>query len=75
MLQFNCSDIVSEFAACEANLTSYDVITKIRSSFNSYLVDAVYALAHTLDTMQRFCAMHGVRATGSCLSVQPIRSI
>ena len=72
--QFNCSatkSIVSGFAACKANLTSYDAVTKIRSSFNSYLIDAVYALAQALDSIYRCSAMHGVRALGSCPSVQP----
>lgn len=52
--QFNCSATKlndSNIAACDADLTSYHAITKIRSSFVSYLIDAVYALAYALDSI------------------------
>ena len=72
--QFNCSatkSIDSGFAACEANLTSYEAVTKIRSPFSAYLIDAVYALAHALDGIYSYSSMHGERAPDICPSVQP----
>lgn len=72
--QFNCTATTSndsEFAACEANLTSHHAIHKIRSSFVSYLIDAVYALAHALDGIYNCSATHGTSSTDHCPSVQP----
>ena len=69
---FNCSatkSIDSRDAVCEANLTSYHAITKIRSSYLPYLIDAVYALAHALDSINRCSTIHG--KTRSCPSIQP----
>lgn len=72
--QFNCSATKSndsEFEACETNLTSFHAITKIRSSFISYLIDAVYALAHALDGIYNCSAAFGKQSTDHCPSVQP----
>ena len=72
--QFNCSAanlIDSGVAECDKNLTSYHSITKIRSSFVPYLIDAVYALAHALDSIYRCSTTDGVQAIDSCPSVQP----
>ena len=72
--QFNCSATSSNdsgMATCVANLTSYHAVTKIRSSFVSYLIDAVYALAHALDGIYSCSTPHGAHAADSCPSVQP----
>ncbi|XP_078364650.1 extracellular calcium-sensing receptor-like [Oculina patagonica] len=72
--QFNCSAIKSndsEFDACEANLTSFHAISKIRSSFISYLIDAVYALAYALDAIYNCSAAHGKASGDDCPSLQP----
>lgn len=68
--QYNCSGSKSHdprMAACDKRLTSYQSINKIRSSFTSYLIDAVYALAHALDSMYRCSNVEG----HSCPSVHP----
>ena len=73
-LQFNCTPTNSTnfgSATCEANLTSYHAVTKISSSFVSYLIDAVYALAHALDSIYHCSALHDQRITGNCPSLQP----
>ena len=72
--QFNCSatnSTDSGFTACEENLTSYHAVTKMRSSWVPYLIDAVYALAHALHSIYRCSAMHGARVADSCPSFQP----
>lgn len=69
--QFNCSVTESNDSGCGANLTSFHAITKIRSSFISYLIDAVYALAHALDEIYNCSAAHGMQSTDHCPSVQP----
>ena len=70
----NCSTTKSNdswVAACKENLTSYKAVTKIRSSFVPYVIDAVNALAHALDSMYRCSTMPGTLPTGRCPSVQP----
>ena len=55
-LHFNCSATNSDdsgLALCEANLTVHHALQKIRDSFVSYLIDAVYAIAHALDNIYR----------------------
>ena len=72
--QFNCSATKSNDSgveACTANLTSYQAVTKIRNSYASYLIDAVYALAHALDGIYSCSTPHGAPAKDSCPSVQP----
>lgn len=67
--QFNCSATHSRgsgVAVCDANLTSYHAVTKIRSSFVSYLIDAVYALAHALNSIYLCPSIKG-----QCPSLQP----
>ena len=73
--QFNCSATrsnVSGVAACAANLTAYQAGTKIRNAFISYLIDAVYALAHALDGIYSCSTKHAARPSESCPSVHPI---
>ena len=70
--QFNCSAkklTDPGIAFCDTNSTSYNIV--IRSPFNSFLIDAVYALAHALDDIYRCSAMYGVRATSRCPKTQP----
>ena len=72
--QFNCSATKSNasgVAACAANLTSYQAITKIRNAYASYLIDAVYALAHALDGIYGCSTKHAAEPTDGCPSVQP----
>lgn len=72
--QFNCSAVKTndlEVDACAANLTSFHAITKIRSSFIPYLIDAVYALAYALDGIYNCSVAHGNLTTGHCPSLQP----
>lgn len=73
--QFNCSatNLIDSGVrpACDKNLTSYHSVTKIRSSFVSYVIDAVYALAHALDSIYRCSTTDGVQPLDSCPSVQP----
>ena len=51
--QFNCSARAgqSKIAVCAENLTSYQAVNNLRSSFVPYVIDAVYALAHALDSI------------------------
>ena len=72
--QFNCSRtkyIDSGVAPCETNLTAHDAVTKLRSFFVSYIIDAVNALARALDSIYRCSAIPGTLPTGSCPSVRP----
>ena len=74
-LQFNCSAFKSNDSGvppCEANLTLHDALQKIRGSFVSYLIDAVYAIAHSLDSIYR-CSLtiHGAGKRGKCPPVKP----
>ena len=74
-LQFNCSALKSNdsgVAPCEANLTLHHALQKIRGSFVSYLIDAVYAIAHALDSIYR-CShtIHGAGKRGKCPPVKP----
>ena len=75
-LHFNCSATNSNeqsgVALCEANLTLHHALQKIRGSFVSYTIDAVYAIAHALDNIYR-CSrtIHGAGKRGKCPSVKP----
>ena len=53
-------------------MTSYYSVSKLQSPFHSYLIDAVVALAHALDTIYNCSPLHGAQATNSCPSVEPI---
>ena len=76
-LHFNCSatnsNEQSRVAPCETNLTLHHALQKIRGSFVSYIIDAVYAIAHALDNIYR-CSLtiHGAGKRGKCPSVKPI---
>ena len=75
-LHFNCSATNSNeqsgVALCEANLTLHHALQKIRGSFVSYTIDAVYAIAHALDNIYR-CSrtIHGAGKRGKCPPVKP----
>ena len=72
--QLNCSAKQSSdsyVVACKANLTSHYVVTKLHGSFHSYIIDAVFALAHALDNIYNCSTLHGKHATNSCPSVEP----
>ena len=74
-LHFNCSATNSDdsgLALCEANLTVHHALQKIRDSFVSYLIDAVYAIAHALDNIYR-CSLtiHGAGKRGKCPPFKP----
>ena len=74
-IQFNCSALKSDdsgVAPCEANLTLHHALQKIRGSFVSYLIDAVYAIAHALDNIYR-CSLtiHSAGKRGKCPPVKP----
>ena len=71
-LQFNCSALKSNdpgVAPCEANLTLHHAVQKIRGSYVSYLIDAVYATAHALDNIYR-CSLT-MHKRGMCPAVKP----
>ena len=74
-LHFNCSATNSGDSGlplCEANLTAHHALQKNRDSFVSYLIDAVYAIAHALDNIYR-CSLtiHGASKRGKCPPVKP----
>ena len=74
-LHFNCSATNSDDSGlplCEANLTAHHALQKNRDSFVSYLIDAVYAIAHALDNIYR-CSptIHGAGETEKCPPVKP----
>ncbi|XP_022790010.1 extracellular calcium-sensing receptor-like [Stylophora pistillata] len=67
---FNCSGTKfndSNIPACDANLTLNHAVTKIRSSFVSYLIDAVYALGYALNSIYNCSTTNDA----DCPSVQP----
>ena len=71
---FNCVTTKSNdssIPSCKENLTSYNAVTKIRSSFVPYVIDAVNSVAHALDSIYRCSAMPDKLPTRSCPSVQP----
>ena len=71
-LQFNCSALKSNdpgVPPCEANLTLHHAVQKIRGSYVSYLIDAVYATAHALDNIYR-CSLT-MHKRGMCPAVKP----
>ena len=75
-LQFNCSATNADdsgVALCEANLTLHHALQKIRGSFVSYIIDAVYAIAHALDNIYR-CShtIHDAGKRGNCPLVKPV---
>ena len=73
---FNCSATNSNeqsgVSLCETNLTLHHALQKIRGSFVSYIIDAVYAIAHALDNIYR-CSLtiHGAGKRGKCPPVKP----
>ena len=72
--QLNCTakhSTDSDVVACNANLTSYFAVTMLHSSFHSYIIDAVFALAHALDNIYNCSALHGAHAKNSCPAVKP----
>ena len=72
--QLNCSAKQStdyDVNACKANMTSYHSVSKLQSPYHSYLIDAVFALAHALDTIYNCSSLYGAQATNSCPSVEP----
>ena len=72
--QLNCSAKQStdySVAACKLNMSSDHAVSRIRNPFHSYLIDAVFALAHALDVIYNCSALQGGQATNSCLSVEP----
>ena len=74
-LQFNCSATKSNdsgIAPCKTNLTLHHALSKVRSPFVSYLIDAVYAIAHALDNIYSSCSptIHGVGKGDECPSVE-----
>ena len=75
-LHFNCSatnpNEQSGVSLCETNLTLHDALQKIRGSFVSYIIDAVYAIAHALDNIYRcHLTIHGAGKRGKCPPVKP----
>ena len=71
--QFNCSTKTndSKLATCAANLTSFQAIKKIRSSFVSYLIDAVYSVAHALNGIYN-CGAQGLpHSQDHCPQIHP----
>ena len=74
-LHFNCSATNSKqsgVALCEANMTVYHAPHKIGGPFVSYIIDAVYAIAHALDNIYR-CSLSidGTGCIGKCPPVKP----
>ena len=74
-LHFNCSATNSKqfgVALCEANLTVDHAPQKIGGPFVSYIIDAVYAIAHALDNIYR-CSLtiHSAGKRGKCPPVKP----
>ena len=74
-LHFNCSATNSKqfgVALCEANLTVDHAPQKIGGPFVSYIIDAVYAIAHALDNIYR-CSLsiNGAGYIGQCPPVKP----
>ena len=57
--------------ACKENMTSYHSVSKLHSPSHSYLIDAVFAFAHALDTIYNCSALYGAQATNNCPSVEP----
>lgn len=49
---------------CKRNLTQDHALFKLRSSFVSYLIDAVYAIAYALDSIYRCTTEQGFRNEG-----------
>ena len=72
--QLNCSAkqyTDYDVNACNENMRSYYAVSKLHNTFHSYLIDAVFAFAHALDTIYNCSALHGAQATNSCPSVEP----
>ena len=74
-LHFNCSATnpkQSGVALCKANLTVDHAPQKIGGPFVSYIIDAVYAIAHALDNIYR-CSLsiNGAGYIGKCPPVKP----
>ena len=58
-----CNHTLSE---CNDNISSYQLIKKIRSSFVPYLLDAVYAVARALDNIYKCVEPNGLLPGGKC---------
>ena len=56
---------------CTKNMSLYQSIKKIRSSFVPYLLDAVYAVAHAIDKMYKCVEPNGLLPKGNCPRVSP----
>ena len=74
-LHFNCSATnpkQSGVALCKANLTVDHAPQKIGGPFVSYIIDAVYAIAHALDNIYH-CSLSidGASYIGKCPPVKP----
>ena len=74
-LQFNCSATTSndsEITPCPRNLTLHHALQKIRGSFVSYVIDAIYAIANALDSIYR-CSpnIHGSGDKSTCPLIKP----
>jgi len=64
----HCNRKLSE---CTKNMSLYQSIKKIRSSFVPYLLDAVYAVAHAIDKMYKCVEPNGLLPGGECPRVSP----
>ena len=72
--QLNCSgerSIDSGVAACKTNLTSYQALTKLHSTFHTYTVNAVFAIAHAMNNIYNCSALHEAQEKDSCPSIEP----
>lgn len=56
---------------CRENISSYQSIKKIRSSFVPYVLDAVYAVAHAIDRIYKCMEPYGLLPGGKCPRVLP----
>lgn len=64
----HCSHKLSK---CKKNISLYESIKKIRSSFVPYVLDAVYAVAHAIDKMYKCVEPNGLLPGGKCPRVSP----
>lgn len=56
---------------CRENISLYQSVKRIRSSFVPYLLDAVYAVAYAIDKMYKCVEPNGLLPGGKCPRVSP----
>lgn len=69
--EFWAQQCTHKLSQCKKNMSLYQSVKKIRSSFVPYLLDAVYAVAYAIDKMYKCVEPNGLLPGGKCPRILP----